>query len=128
MATVSVKTNIANWFEIPVKDLERAITFYEKAFDVKLSPEEMSGLKMALFPYTQDAPGAAGALIKGGTYEPSHAGAVVYFSVDGIDDALRRINANGGKSIMPKTSFGQYGVIAHFEDTEGNRLALHSMK
>jgi predicted enzyme related to lactoylglutathione lyase len=128
MATVAVKTHIANWFEIPVKDLDRAIKFYEKVFDVKLSPEEMGGMKMALFPFTQDAPGAAGSLIKGESYEPSHAGTVVYFSVEDIPETLRRINANGGKTLMPKTAIGQYGFIAQYEDTEGNRLALHSMK
>jgi predicted enzyme related to lactoylglutathione lyase len=74
MATVAAKINIANWFEIPVKDLERATTFYEKVFDVKLIPEEMSGIKMEMFPFEQGAAGAAGALIKGKTYEPSHAG------------------------------------------------------
>ena len=128
MATVAVKTHIANWFEIPVKDLDRAVKFYEKVFDVKLSPEEMGGMKMALFPFTQDAPGAAGSLIKGESYEPSHAGTVVYFSVEDIPEILRRINANGGKTLMPKTAIGQYGFIAQYEDTEGNRLALHSMK
>jgi len=128
MATVAVKTHIANWFEIPVKDLDRAIEFYEKVFDVKLFPEEMGGMKMALFPYTQDAPGAAGSLIRGKSYEPSHAGTVVYFSVEDIPETLRRINSNGGKTLMPKTAIGQYGFIAQYEDTEGNRLALHSMK
>jgi predicted enzyme related to lactoylglutathione lyase len=128
MATVAVKTHIANWFEIPVKNLDRAIKFYEKVFDVKLSPEEMGGMKMALFPFTQDAPGAAGSLIKGESYEPSHAGTVVYFTVEDIPETLRRINANGGKTLMPKTAIGQYGFIAQYEDTEGNRLALHSMK
>jgi len=128
MATVAVKTHIANWFEIPVKDLDRAIKFYEKVFDVKLSPEEMGGLKMALFPFNQDAPGAAGSLIKGESYEPSRAGTVVYFSVEDIPETLRRIDANGGKTLMPKTAIGQYGFIAQYEDTEGNRLALHAMK
>ena len=128
MATVAVKTHIANWFEVPVKDLDRAVKFYEKVFDVKLSSEEMGGMKMALFPFTQDAPGAAGALIKGESYEPSHAGTVVYFRVDDIPETLRRINANGGKTVMPKTAIGQYGFIAQYEDTEGNRLAIHSMK
>ena len=128
MATVAVKTHIANWFEVPVRDLDRAVKFYEKAFDVKLSSEEMGGMKMALFPFTQDAPGAAGALIKGESYEPSHAGTVVYFSVEDIPETLRRINANDGKTLMPKTAIGQYGFIARYEDTEGNRLALHSMK
>jgi predicted enzyme related to lactoylglutathione lyase len=128
MATVAVKTHIANWFEIPVKDLDRAIKFYEKVFDVQLSPEDMGGMKMALFPFTQDAPGAAGSLIKGESYEPSHAGTVVYFSVEDISETLRRINTNGGKTLMPKTAIGQYGFIAQYEDTEGNRLALHSVK
>ena len=128
MATVAAKINLANWFEIPVKDLDRAIKFYEKVFDVKLSPEDMGGMKMALFPFTQDAPGAAGALIKGESYEPSHAGTVVYFSVEDIPETLRRINANGGTTVMPKTGIGQYGFIAQYEDTEGNRLAIHSMK
>lgn len=128
MATVAVKNHVANWFEIPVKDLDRAVTFYEKVFDVQLSREDMAGMKMAMFPFTQDAPGAAGALIKGKSYEPSHAGTVVYFSVQDIPETLRRINANGGKTLMPKTGIGQYGFIAQYEDTEGNRLALHSMK
>jgi predicted enzyme related to lactoylglutathione lyase len=52
----------------------------------------------------------------------------VYFSVEDIPETLRRINANGGKTLMPKTAIGQYGFIAQYEDTEGNRLALHSMK
>ena len=128
MATVAAKINIANWFEIPVKDLDRATRFYEKVFDVKLTPEEMAGMKMAFFPFDQDARGAAGALTKAESYEPSHAGTVVYFSVEDISETLRRITANGGKLLMPKTSIGQYGIIAQYEDTEGNRLALHSMK
>ena len=128
MATVAAKINLANWFEIPVKDLDRAVKFYEKVFDVKLSPEEMGGMKMAMFPFTQDAPGAPGSLIKAESYEPSHAGTVVYFSVEDIPETLRRINANGGTTVMPKTGIGQYGFIAQYEDTEGNRLAIHSMK
>ncbi|HUJ17712.1 MAG TPA: hypothetical protein VL197_06940 [Nitrospirota bacterium] len=83
---------------------------------------------MAMFPDTKEAPASAGALVKGEAYEPSHAGTVVYFSVDDIVETLRRIHANKGKALMPKTSIGECGFIAHFEDIEGNRLALHSMK
>jgi len=128
MATVAIKTNPVNWFEIPVRDLERSRKFYEKVFDKKLTLEEMGPYKMAFFPMEQGAPGAAGTLMKAESYEPSHAGTVVYFSVDDIEEILRRINANGGKTLLPKTGIGEYGFIAHFEDTEGNRLALHSMK
>jgi predicted enzyme related to lactoylglutathione lyase len=128
MATDAAKGHVANWFEIPVKDLARARTFYETVFDVELAMEDTAGLKLAMFPFTRDAPGASGALVKGPGYEPSHAGSMVYFTVESIDETLRRINANGGKTLMPKTSIGQYGAIARYEDTEGNRLALHSIK
>jgi uncharacterized protein len=127
MATVAIKTNPVNWFEIPVKDIERAKIFYEKVLDRELTLENMEGLQMAFFPMEKDIGGAAGTLIKGETYEPSHAGTVVYFSVDDIEETLRRINANGGKTLLPKKGIGEYGFIAQFEDTEGNRLALHSM-
>jgi predicted enzyme related to lactoylglutathione lyase len=128
MATVAAKINPVNWFEIPVKDIGRAGKFYEKVLGLELSPYDMEPFTMAFFPMTQGAQGAAGSLIKGESYEPSHAGTVVYFSVDDIEEILRRVSANGGKTLMPKKSIGQYGFIAHFEDTEGNRLALHSMK
>jgi predicted enzyme related to lactoylglutathione lyase len=128
MATVTIKTNPVNWFEIPVKDVGRARKFYEKVFGKELTPEEMGPLTMAFFPMEQGVPGAAGTLIKGESYEPSHAGTVVYFSVDDIEETLRRIHVSGGKTLMPKQSIGEYGFIAHFEDTEGNRVALHSMK
>ena len=127
MAT-AIKTNPVNWFEIPVKDIGRARTFYEKVFNWELSREETGPDTMAFFPMTRGAEGAAGMLTKGETYDPSHAGTIVYFSVDDIEETLRRINANGGKTLLPKKSIGEYGFIAHFEDTEGNRLALHSMK
>lgn len=126
MATVATKVNAVNWFEIPVEDIGRAKKFYEKVFGVELTLNEMGSWSMAWFPMTQGAPGAAGTLMKAETYEPSHAGTVVYFSVDDIEETLRRINANGGKTLLPKTGIGEYGFIAHFEDTEGNRLALHS--
>ncbi len=128
MATIATKANIANWFEIPVKDLDRAIKFYEKVFDVKLTPEEMGGMKLAFFPYTEEGPGSAGSLTKGESYKPSHSGTLVYFTVEDIGEILRRVSANGGKTLMPKTQIDEYGFIAHFEDCEGNRVAIHAMK
>lgn len=128
MTTVAIKINPVNWFEIPVRDLGRARKFFEKVLDRELTLEDMDGLKMAFFPMAQGAMGAAGSLIKGESYEPSHAGTVVYFTVEDIEETLRRIQANGGKMLVPKKSIGEYGFIAQFEDTEGNRLALHSMK
>jgi predicted enzyme related to lactoylglutathione lyase len=118
--------NPVNWFMIPVKDLEKAKKFYEAVIDDELSRSEMGQMKMAWFPMTKGAPGAAGALVKGEGYAPSHAGTLVYLHVKDIDETMARIRMHGGRVLLPKSRMGEYGFVAHFEDTEGNRVALHS--
>ncbi len=120
--------NAINWFEIPVSDLERAKKFYENILGIKLDLNEMGPMQMAWFPMEQNAPGATGTLIKSEGYTPSHSGSLVYFSVPDIEATLSNIDSTGGKTLMPKTSIGDFGFIAHFEDCEGNRVALHAMQ
>ena len=71
------------------------------------------------------AAGSAGTLIKGDGYTPLHDGSLVYINVDAIDVTLEAVSGNGGKTLMPRIGIGQHGFIAHFEDPEGNRVALH---
>ena len=117
--------NPVNWFEIPVDDLKRARTFYEAVLGIELIEQTTGPNAMAWFPMAQGATGAAGALIQGSGYVPSHDGSLVYIHVDEIDGTLARIDAAGGKRLLPRTSIGEHGFIAHFEDSEGNRVALH---
>ena len=117
--------NPVNWFEIPVSDMARAKTFYTSVLDVEITDSEMGGSKMGWFPMEMGATGAAGTLIQGAGYTPSQEGTLVYLHVDQIDPTLEAINKSGGKTLMPRTNIGQHGFIAHFEDTEGNRVALH---
>ena len=118
--------NPVNWFEIPVNDLDRAKAFYETVFDLELSINEIGPLRMAWFPMEQGATGAAGTLVKADGYVPSHEGTMVYLHVPDIEASLERVESNGGKTLRPKMSIGEYGFVAHFEDCEGNRVALHS--
>ena len=120
--------NPVNWFEIPTNDLQRAKGFYEYIFGVELTLNEMGPLKMAMFPMGERAPGAAGALVNAEPYTPSHEGSLVYFYVDDIEGTLVKVNEKGGKTLNPKMGIGEYGFVAHFEDCEGNRVALHSTK
>ncbi len=117
--------NPVNWFEIPVTEMARAKKFYETVLAVEITDSEMGPNKMGWFPMEMGAAGAAGTLILGDGYTPSHDGSLVYINVDAIDPTLEAINANGGKTLMPRMSIGEHGFIAHFEDTEGNRVALH---
>ena len=113
--------------EIPVNDIARATRFYESVFAVKLDPMEMGPAQMAMFPMNQEGTNASGALVKTEGYVPSHAGTVVYFAVGDIEGTLTKIGASGGSTLVPKMSIGPYGFIAQFQDSEGNRVALHSM-
>lgn len=120
--------NAINWFEIPVSDLERAKTFYEAVLGIDIALNEMGANKMGWFPGKPEDSGATGTLMESEGYNPSHDGTLVYFSVDDIEGTLDKIGHNGGKMLVPKTSIGDYGFIAHFQDSEGNRVALHSIR
>ena len=121
------KFNAVNWFEIPVTDLGRAKKFYESVLKISLREQQMGPMEMAWFPAEQNAPGATGALVKGPGYEPSLQGSVVYLSVPSIEEALNICVEQGGKMLMPKTSIGEWGFIAQFQDSEGNKVAFHAM-
>jgi predicted enzyme related to lactoylglutathione lyase len=118
--------NPVNWFEIPASDLDRAQRFYELVLEIQMARNEMGALRMAWFPMTRDGDGATGSLVQNEHYQPSHAGSMVYFSVDDIEATLERVEANGGRTLNPRTAIGEFGFTAHFEDSEGNRVALHS--
>lgn len=123
---MSDEENAVNWFEIPVRDLARATDFYEYVFGVTLTQNDMGPMRMAWFPMTVNGAGASGTLIQSEGYEPSHAGTLVYFAVPDIERSLERVGERGGTTLMPKMSIGEHGYIAHFQDSEGNRVALHS--
>jgi predicted enzyme related to lactoylglutathione lyase len=120
--------NPVSWFEIPVHDIARATAFYEYVFGCSLSQNDLGPLKMALFPMGDPTlPGATGSLVQHSLYQPSHQGTLIYFNVTDIESTLERVTARGGKVINAKRSIGQFGFVAHFEDSEGNRVALHSL-
>jgi hypothetical protein len=118
--------NPVNWFEIAVNDLARAKTFYEQVLGVSFVSMEMGPARMEMFAGDPANPGAAGALMASDGYTPSHDGTLVYFSVEDIEGTLSKVNGYGGKTLQPKMGIGEHGFIGLFEDTEGNRLGLHS--
>ncbi|WP_306120941.1 MULTISPECIES: VOC family protein [unclassified Roseitalea] len=117
--------NPVSYIEIPVHDLDRATAFYSAVFGFELERATIDGYEMALFPHADGRPGASGALVMGDVYEPSEAGAIVYFSVADIDRALALATENGAQVLYPKKDIGDQGFVAEIEDSEGNRIALH---
>lgn len=123
---VSANPRLVSYFEIPALDLERASAFYGDVFGMTLERTEIDGIAMALFPEPAADAGITGALAQGESYVPSLDGTRVYFRVDDIDAVLARVVALGGEILYPKTSIGEWGHVAEFADSEGNRIALSS--
>jgi uncharacterized protein len=121
--------NSINWFEIPATDFARAKKFYEAVLDIKMDEMPFPNGKYGIFPADMQNGGVGGGLMQSAGFNPSKDGTVVYLNGgEDLSTPLSRIESAGGKIIMPKTSIGQNGFMAQFIDTEGNRVALHSMK
>jgi len=123
--------NAISWFEIGTTDLERATKFYETIFNVKLAPLEMPNIKMRMFPLDDMMKGVGGALVdSGGFHKPSATdGPLIYLNGNpDVQNVLDKVEAAGGKILVPKTQISpEYGYMAVMIDTEGNRIALHSV-
>ena len=119
--------NPVGYFEIPVNDLDRAVEFYEVVFGYQFKRTEIDGQKMALFPSSDQTEGITGALVKGDSYIPSKEGSRLYFNTKDIDKILKKVASRDGKILYPKTTIGDLGWVAEFEDLEGNCIALHSL-
>lgn len=122
--------NSINWFEIPAKNFERACKFYSNVLGGDIHEMQMDQLRFGFMPnFSQQDGGVGGAVVSGDGYEPSDKGSVVYLNGgEDLNNPLNKVEAAGGKVVMPKTGIGENGFIAHFIDTEGNRVAFHSMK
>jgi uncharacterized protein len=119
-------SNPVVYFEIPVHDLERAQKFYSTVFNFTFEKEIIDQYEMALFPFEEKNSGITGALAKGDVYQPTKDGVIIYFKTESIDETLRAVLLNGGKILYPKKKDEKYGfAVAEFEDSEGNRIALH---
>ncbi len=125
-----MKHNTFAWIEIPVSNMDRAITFYETVFAITITPVTFGGFKMGWFPAAgMEAPGATGTLVEQESYIPSKEGALVYFYSEDVQNELDRVEEAGGKIYQPKTQISEeHGYMAVFIDSEGNRVALHSVK
>ena len=120
--------HVISWFEIPVSDFNRAKKFYETILDVTLEIGELAKDLMGFIPAERGD--ISGAIVKGDGYIPSENGVMVYLNgEDDLNTILERVEDAGGTVLMPKTLItSEIGYMAQFRDTEGNRIAIHSVR
>jgi predicted enzyme related to lactoylglutathione lyase len=114
-----------SWFELPVTDLDRAAAFYNAVLEGRLSDiAEADDRRFAMFP-AED--GVTGAIVLGEGYVPSREGALIFLNAgDELEPAVNRVEAAGGRVLMPRMDMGEWGVAAFIVDSEGNKVALHA--
>ncbi len=114
------------WVDIPALDLDRAMRFYSAVLGASVKREEFPGMVIGILPHEQGEVG--GCLFKDEGATPSSHGLLIYLNAQGrLDDAIAAVETNGGKVLQPKHPIGPYGSRAVILDSEGNRVALHSM-
>jgi predicted enzyme related to lactoylglutathione lyase len=115
-------------FEIPADDVARAKGFYSSVFDWTL--QDMPEMEYTVVQTTEiddetqmpTSPGAInGGLVRRSDEVPVP---VLTVDVDSIDQALKQVQAAGGRVVRERTEIPGMGAYAYFTDTEGNTVGL----
>jgi predicted enzyme related to lactoylglutathione lyase len=125
MSTPSARSQVV-WCDIPCRDLDRAITFYSSVLGCEVARQEGPGFSIGVLPHEGAAVG--GCLFVSETDPPSARGVLIYLNCqDRLDEAEQAVTSLGGKVLEPRRSIGPHGFRTVILDSEGNRVALHSM-
>ena len=124
--TSAVGLNTIGQISMNATDIPRAVAFYRDALGMRLMFEAPP--KMAFF----DCAGVRLMLSLPETPEYDHAGSVLYFRVDDIDQAYAQLTERG-VSFLDKPHFiarlpDHELWMTFFKDSEGNTLALMAEK
>lgn len=123
MGDLNSTHNRAVWFDIPVADLDRAAAFYRAVLGVGVHKEQFDGFTFCFIEHDQ---GNGGCLLPDAD-GVSPKGLLVYLNVDRrIRDAMSQVEKHGGRTLKPIEAIGPHGFRAIVQDSEGNRIALHS--
>ena len=122
--------NAINWFEIPVRDMDRAAAFYEALLGTTIRREAIGPNTLGVF--THDGGAGVGGCLLAGEHVPAPSldGSLVYLNAGpSLDVVVARVAvAAGGRVLVPKVTLpGEMGCFVHIADTEGNRVGLHAL-
>lgn len=109
------------WFELPVTDLGKSITFYNDVFQTELIKEDMGPNPIAMFPVQEG--GRAGHLYPGKP-PAKGTGATVHLAVpDTLEATMERLVTAGGEVVSDPIAI-PVGRFAYCLDLDGNSIGL----
>ena len=127
------------WFEIPVKNLDRAISFYRDLLGINITKHKLYQTEYGIF--DKNDTGVGGCLVERANHIGN--GVSMFFYVTVLSDAVEIAVANGGSIVTKKTILkqmdahgktvlahnlidNQVGYYAEILDSEGNQISLYS--
>jgi uncharacterized protein len=116
-------------FEIPADDLARVKKFYGEVFGWSLQDEPIGDevyTHAVTSPLDENHMHKEKGAINGGIFKRTSElpNPIITISVSSIDEHAARIEASGGKLVVPKGEVPEMGYYAYFKDTEGNLMGL----
>ena len=108
-------------FEIPADNPERAVKFYTRVFDWKIERWQGPVEYWMVMTGPTDQPGIDGGLMR---RHPPFNGTVNTVDVASLNESMKKVVANGGKVIRPKTAVPGVGWMTYCVDTEGNFFGM----
>ncbi len=111
---------------IPVDDLDRAKKFYREVFGWTVEETGSMYQMMRMESRNERGKPATPGATYGGLYKRQRSGEPLslVIEVPSLDEAIRKVNAAGGRLVTPKELVGIYELLAEVRDTEGNLLGL----
>jgi predicted enzyme related to lactoylglutathione lyase len=112
-------------FELPVASVKRASAFYKKAFGWQIYPWNGSYGVVTVPEDKNWVPKEKGA-INGEMYRRAskEEKPMVVVLVPSMAKALAAVKRAGGKVVLEKEAYGEWGWYARVKDTEGNTFGL----
>lgn len=111
------------WGELPVSDLDAAVTFYSKVTGADLSIDNSGPNPMAMFKTADEASGVALHLYPGKPAGDGR-GPTLHLTAEGeLEDVMERVTDAGGK-VVSETIAIPPGRFFYATDTDGNSLGF----
>jgi len=109
-------------FEIPAGDANRIAAFYQETFGWIFRKTDGPVPYWYVITGSDQDPGIHGGMLERETVAGSAvlAGFICTIDVESIDDALSKVEKNGGKVRVPKFQVRKIGWSAYCQDCEGN--------
>ena len=101
----------------PVRDLKKAVEFYQKVLEIKplFLREDWAEFELD---------GQRFALQKVNELKPQQAGATLYFKAEPLEKHIARLESVGAK-LIGAPEFYSYGTLVRFHDSDGNIFGLY---